>query len=151
MSALNRTLALSSGLPELRAGVREPLRRLTASAAAAESAAAEAEPAKKPRYKRKNLAEVAAYLPENGLGGKFTRLLWIRNGYEQSHWTITRIKLNPRGEPRFYGRLTWKGVDATYNRRVNSQCNRGWRFIRDLTSTTTTTTTTSPSLSNALS
>ena len=102
----------------------------TPGAATAEASGAEA--ATKPkRYKRKNLAEVAAYLPENGLGAKFTRLMWIRNGYENSYWTITRIKENPAGLLRYYGRLTWRGVETGRVRRVNTQCKRGWRFIRE--------------------
>ena len=98
---------------------------------AAESAGATDAATKPRRYKRKNLAEVAAYLPENGLGAKFTRLLWIRNGYEGSYWTITKIRETEAGKTRFYGRLTWRGVDTGRERRVNTQNKRGWRFIRE--------------------
>lgn len=86
---------------------------------------------KRPRNRRKNLAEVASYLPERGLGAKFTRLMWIRNGYENSFWTVTCIKEKNKGRLGYYGKLTWKGVQEGRERPVQTAQKRGWRFILD--------------------
>lgn len=43
----------------------------------------------------KNLFELAALLPNGGVGTRFVRKSWLRNGYEDSHWTIARIRFEP--------------------------------------------------------
>lgn len=83
----------------------------------------------KKRSKRKNIAEVGSYLPDRGVGMKFTRLLWLRNGYENSYWTITRVEEKNKGRLRYYGRLTWKGVEESIERPVRTGQKRGWRYI----------------------
>ena len=87
------------------------------------------EAAKKPRNKQKNLVEVGTYLPDRGLGWKFTRNLWIRNGIEDSYWTITKILEKNKGRIRYYGRLTWKGKEIPRETKVKTWHKRGWRFI----------------------
>lgn len=84
---------------------------------------------KKPRYRPKNIVEVGSFLPEKGVGMKFTRNLWIRNGYEHSYWTITKVLEKNKGKLRYYGRLTWKGVESPAERKVRTQMKRGWRYI----------------------
>lgn len=83
----------------------------------------------KKRYRRKNIAEVASYLPDRGVGVKFTRLLWLRNGYENSYWTITRVEEKNKGRLRYYGKRTWKGVEDPRERPVRTGQKRGWRYI----------------------
>lgn len=83
------------------------------------------------KYRRKTLAEVAAYLPEDGVGARFTRLMWLRNGYENSWWTITKVTRDGRGAPCFHGRLTWRGAEPGSEKVVNTQQKPGWRFILD--------------------
>lgn len=50
-------------------------------------------PAKSSRGK--NLFELAALLPNGGIGTRFVRKSWLRNGYGDSHWTIKRIQFEP--------------------------------------------------------
>lgn len=88
-----------------------------------------AEPGAKKRYRPKNLLEVASYLPERGLGAKFTRLMWIRNGYKYSYWTISKVLEKSKGRLRYYGRLTWKGVEDPRERPVRTWQKRGWRYV----------------------
>lgn len=87
---------------------------------------------KKIRSKQKNLVEVGSCLPERGLGWKFTRNLWIRNGYEESYWTISKIVEKSKGRIRYYGRLTWKGKEDQRETNVKTWQKRGWRFIAEL-------------------
>lgn len=89
------------------------------------------ETVKKKRLRPKTIQEVGSYLPERGLGAKFTRLLWIRNGYENSYWTITKIEEKNKGRIRYYGKRTWKGVEDPRERPVLTGQKRGWRFILD--------------------
>lgn len=111
---------------------RRYLQSSTAQAApSADGESQAAEDAPKKRYKRKTLAEVAAYLPENGMGARFTRLMWLRNGYDESYWTITRVDKREDGKMRFYGRLTFRGEEKPYDTRVKPANKRDWRFIRD--------------------
>ena len=94
------------------------------------TAAAE-ESAKSKKCRRKNLVEVASYLPDKGLGHKFTRLLWLRNGYENSYWTISRVVEKGKGRLRYYGKLTWRGAEEPRERKVSTWQKRGWRYILD--------------------
>lgn len=87
------------------------------------------EVAKRKRCKRKNIQEIGSYLPERGVGIKFTRLLWLRNGYENSYWTISKVMEKNKGRLRYYGRLTWKGVEDPRERPVKTGQKRGWRYI----------------------
>ena len=79
----------------------------------------------------KNLFELADLLPERGLGVRFVRDLWIRNKYENSYWTITKIRESvvEDGWPRYYGKKTWKGVEGN-EMRVKSGFKRGWEFLQ---------------------
>lgn len=43
----------------------------------------------------RNLFELAALLPKGGLGVRFVRKSWLRNGYDDSHWTVERIRFEP--------------------------------------------------------
>jgi hypothetical protein len=43
----------------------------------------------------KNLFELAALMPTRGVGTRFVRKSWTRNGYEDTHWTVKRIKFEP--------------------------------------------------------
>lgn len=72
---------------------------------------------------------MGSYLPDRGVGMKFTRLLWLRNGYESSYWTITRVEEKNKGKLRYYGRKTWKGVEDPRERPVQTGQKRGWRYI----------------------
>lgn len=81
------------------------------------------------RDRPKNIAEVGSYLPDGGVGMKFTRILWLRNGYDESYWTITKILKKNKGRLRYYGRLTWKGVEDPRERPVRTGQKRGWRYI----------------------
>lgn len=84
----------------------------------------------KPRRKgKKNIAEVGSYLPNGGVGMKFTRVMWIRNGYKDSYWTITKILEKNKGRLRYYGRLTWKGKEDPRERPVRTGQKRGWRYV----------------------
>lgn len=98
-----------------------PLRRLC-------TEAAEVSP-KPNRCKQKTIAEVGSYLPDRGVGMKFTRLLWLRNGYEQSYWTVTKVVEKNKGKLRYYGRITWKGVEDPQERPVRTGQKKGWRYI----------------------
>lgn len=60
---------------------------------------------------------------------KFTRLMWLRNGYEESYWTITKVVEKNKGRLRYYGRLTWKGSEDARERPVRTGQKRGWRYI----------------------
>lgn len=116
-------------MPALGLGTRAA--RATRAALTRTCATAAEEGAKRPRYKRKTLPEVASYLPERGVGARFVRLMWIRNGYENSWWTVTRVvDRKSGGRVRYYGRLTWKGVENA-ERPVNAMQKRGWRFLVD--------------------
>lgn len=112
------------------------LRRPIANAApqaisqAGDAEAPAAEQAKK-RTKPKTLAEVAEQTSENGLGSRFTRLLWDRNGYDGSYWTINRVRKRDDGKICFYGRLTFRGREEPFDRRVKPANKRGWRFFGD--------------------
>lgn len=60
---------------------------------------------------------------------KFTRLLWLRNGYENSYWTVTRVEEKNKGRLRYYGKKTWNGVEDPIERPVRTGQKRGWRYI----------------------
>jgi len=83
------------------------------------------------KYRRKTLAEVAAYLPDDGVGARFTRLMWLRNRYDASFWTVTKVTRDRRGKQHFHGKLTWLGEEKGAEKLVNTQDKAGWRFIRD--------------------
>lgn len=108
-----------------------------AAAASADSGAADgaAEPPAhrlRRRSRPKNLFEVAAYLPNDGLAGIFLRNAWTRKGYTGCYWTVTRVEPpSAAGKfPKYYGILTWKGV-AGRETRVRPAFKRGWRFVRE--------------------
>lgn len=77
----------------------------------------------------KNISEVARELPNGGVGQKFTRLLWIRNGYENSYWTVSKVVEKNKGRLRYYGRKTWKGVEEDRERPVITGQKRGWTLF----------------------
>lgn len=108
-----------------------------AAATSADSGAADGAaepPARRPRRhcRPKNLFEVAAYLPNDGLAGTFIRNAWTRAGYTGCYWTVTRVERpTAAGKlPKYYGILTWKGV-AGQETRVRPAFKRGWRFVRE--------------------
>ncbi|GAB0491797.1 hypothetical protein MMPV_003052 [Pyropia vietnamensis] len=91
-------------------------------------------PSRPPRKhcRPKNLFEVAAYLPNDGLAGTFLRNAWNRAGYTDCYWTITRVEPHRKAGnyPKYYGILTWKGVPGKETR-VKPAFKRGWRFVRE--------------------
>lgn len=79
--------------------------------------------------RRKTIQEIGSYLPGKGVGIKVTRLLWLRNGYENSYWTISKVMEKNKGRLRYYGRLTWKGVEDPREKPVRTGQKKGWRYL----------------------
>ncbi|KAJ1632724.1 hypothetical protein T492DRAFT_986260 [Pavlovales sp. CCMP2436] len=69
-------------------------------------------------------------MPNRGIGTRFVRKSWDRNGYEDSHWTVTRIRFKPDGcHGKAWGKLTWRGAEPTWEKEVRSPLKREWRCL----------------------
>eukprot|EP00302_Diacronema_sp_CCMP2436_P016399 CAMPEP_0179877364 /NCGR_PEP_ID=MMETSP0982-20121206/24755_1 /TAXON_ID=483367 /ORGANISM="non described non described, Strain CCMP 2436" /LENGTH=217 /DNA_ID=CAMNT_0021769967 /DNA_START=137 /DNA_END=789 /DNA_ORIENTATION=+ len=113
---------------EAAGGVRAQIREAAAEAAAAARAPAAAAGA--PEWKLKNLFDLASLMPNRGIGTRFVRKSWDRNGYEDSHWTVTRIRFKPDGcHGKAWGKLTWRGAEPTWEKEVRSPLKREWRCL----------------------
>ncbi|KAG8464316.1 hypothetical protein KFE25_003379 [Diacronema lutheri] len=78
----------------------------------------------------RNLFELAALLPKGGLGVRFVRKSWLRNGYDDSHWTVERIRFEPDGRHGdAWGTFTFKGEVKKAMGRVRGAQKRDWRYV----------------------
>eukprot|EP00262_Sarcandra_glabra_P008388 TRINITY_DN21909_c0_g1_i1.p1 TRINITY_DN21909_c0_g1~~TRINITY_DN21909_c0_g1_i1.p1 ORF type:complete len:143 (-),score=19.36 TRINITY_DN21909_c0_g1_i1:354-782(-) len=109
----------------------------TLSSAAAFPSNAEVAPSKKPkRKKKKNLFEIAQFLPNWGIGYKLAKNHWVGASYQ-----ITKINLYKDGKHgKAWGVFHKDGVPAAdAPKKISGVHKRGWRYIRDSKKTTEST------------
>mmetsp|Transcript_8475 Transcript_8475/g.12522 ORF Transcript_8475/g.12522 Transcript_8475/m.12522 type:complete len:101 (-) Transcript_8475:29-331(-) len=76
----------------------------------------------------KNLFELAAKYPEQGVGFKFWRKTWPENSY----YTITRISFKDPRHGKAFGVLTWKGETKDHEEKVRSPLKLGvWNYSKN--------------------
>ncbi|PKA66916.1 hypothetical protein AXF42_Ash003573 [Apostasia shenzhenica] len=118
------TAAASKAVALFRRGFGE----LKTSAARSLSAAAEADPTKPKRRKKKNLFDVALFLPNWGIGYKMAK-----NHWRDVYYKITKINLYKDGRHGKAWGIRYKAglpsSDASV--KISGVNKPGWRYLRD--------------------